>query len=188
MEKIRASLESVRRQVNREVAAGPLRDGLPSDTRVVIASFHQADAGRRFQEALLRAGIMSEGKFHRNGAEVSVDYSDCDRAAELLERHLAKFPDRPVTSWRREFDYTLFASLLGSTVGIIAVFGEIEGPRQAVVILVFALFGAVSGYCCDRPRNRYRRTGSLQFGIGDVLGLMALIALGFFIWRLLLGR
>ena len=97
-DRIRSALESVRRGVDRKVTAGPYRDGLPADTRVVIASFHQQDAGRRFQEVLLRAGIMSEGKFHRRGAEISVDYSDCDRAAELLARHLTEFPDLPADS------------------------------------------------------------------------------------------
>jgi hypothetical protein len=187
-DRIRAALESVRRDVDHEVAAGPYREGLDGDTRFVVAAFHQPEAARRFQEVLLRAGIMSEGAFHRNGAEISIDYSDCQRAAELLERHLAEFPDRPVHSLRREFDYTIFGALLGCTFGLTLAWGEMEGPRLALVLLVFTLFGATSGFFFDGPRNRYRHTGSLQFGVGDLLALMSVIALGFFIWRLLWGR
>jgi hypothetical protein len=187
-DKIRSALESVRQDVNRKEAAGPFRDGIPADTRIVIASFHQPEAGHRFQEVLLQSGIMSAGKFHRDRAEISVDYSDCDQAAELLKRHLERFPDLPAESWRRDFDFAIFGSLMGATFGVVAVFGEFSGPRSIMVVLVFTLFGAVSGYCCDRPRNRYRRTGHFQFGIGDVLGLISVVGLAFFIWRLLLGR
>jgi hypothetical protein len=186
--KIRAALESLRQGADRTVETGPFHEGLPADTRVVIASFHQAEGGRRYQERLLQAGIMSSGRFHRTGAEISVDKSDCDRAAELLQRHLQEYPDRASESWRRDFDYTILGSLVTATFGLIVLYGEIEGLRDAVVLLAFTLLGAVSGYCCDQPRNRYRRTGSWQFGLGDVLGLMAIIAVAFLIWRLLAGR
>src|SRR5690606_9884387 len=121
---------------------------------------------------------MSEGKFHRTGAEISVDYSECDRAAELRDEYLMKFPDRPLESSRRDFDFAIFGSLLGSTFGVILSYGEMSAPHVVFVVLTFALFGGVSGYCLDCPRNRYRRTGNLQFGIGDIIGLMAVIALG----------
>ena len=58
-DKIRSALEAVRQGVDRQVAAGPYRDGLAADARVVIAAFHQPEAARQFQDVLLRAGVMS---------------------------------------------------------------------------------------------------------------------------------
>lgn len=187
-DRIRSRLDSVQRDVGKKHTPGPLRDGLAPDARVVIASFFTAEAGRRYQQVLLQAGIMSQGTFHRRGAEISVDNSDCERAAELLKQHQLQFPDRPSRDYRRDFDFTIFGTVMGATFGAILLVGEFHGPREVTALVIFTLFGALTGSFLDRPRNRYRRTGQLQFGIGDMLVLTAIIALFFVLWRLLGGR
>ena len=188
VDSIRARLESVQREAGQQVQPGPDRDGVSPDTRLVIAAFHTADAGRRFQELLLRKGIMSQAVLHRSGAEISVDKSDCQRAAELLAEHQKKHPDLAPKTFRRDFDFTIFGTLLGATFGAILLVGELREPRQWLVLIGFALLGAISGHFVDRPRNRYRQTGRMQFGIGEVLLLTTVIALGIVLLRLLFGR
>ena len=186
-DRIRARLESVQREAGQQVQPGPDRDGLSPDTRVVIAAFHTADGGRRFQELLLREGIMSQAVLHRDGAEISVDHSDCQRTAELLEKHLKQYPDLAPKTFRRDFDFTIFGTLLGATFGAILLVGELRELRQLLVLFGFALLGAISGHFVDRPRNRYRQTGRMQFGIGELLLLTTVIALGIVLVRLLSG-
>jgi hypothetical protein len=187
-ERIRAALESVQENVGKENEPGPYRDGLTPEARLVIASFHDPEGCRRFQQALLQAGIMSQANIQRTVSEVIVDYSDHDRASELLIRHLEAFPDRPPRTFRRDFDCTIFGIVIGGAFGLIYLAGELREPKDLVVALIFTLLGAITGGLLDRPRNRYRRTGQLQFGLGDVMVLMAVIALGITLRYLLMGR
>ena len=166
----------------------PYEGGLAAEEPLLIASFRDHECCRCFQEALLRAGIMSQAKVHRTGAEVLVDYSDRDQAAAVLERHLAEFPDLPRADYRRDFDFTIFGTVLGATFGTILMFAEFRDVQSLAIFTIFTLFGAITGSFLDRPRNRYRRTGQIQFGPGDLLVLTAVVALGIALWKLLNGR
>jgi hypothetical protein len=187
-QRIRETLEAVKRDPAQQVDRGPHRDGLADDELLVIASFRDHECCRRYQEALLRAGIMSRAKVHRTGAEILVDYSDHERAADLLEAHLARFADQPRETWRRDFDFTIFGSVLGATFGLILMAVEFRDVQSLAILLTFALFGAIIGVLLDRPRNCYRRTGQIQFGLGDILVLMSLVALAIVLWQLLTGK
>jgi hypothetical protein len=187
-ERIRATLESVHGNVGKENQPGPYREGLTPEATLVIASFHDPDACRRFQNVLLQAGIMSQAKIQRTCSEVIVDFSDHERASQLLDRHLAEFPDRPPRTFRRDFDCTIFGTVIGGAFGAILLAGDFREPKDALVALIFTVFGAITGSFLDRPRNRYRRTGQLQFGLGDVMVLMAVIGLGITLRFLLMGR
>ncbi len=187
-ERIRRALESVQREVGKENEPGPFREGLTPDAPLVIASFYDPEACRRFQHVLLQAGIMSQANVQRTCSEVIVDFSDHQRAAELLDRHLAEFPDRPPRTFRRDFDCTIFGTVIGGAFGLILLFGDFREAKDLLVALIFIAFGAVTGSLLDRPRNRYRRTGQLQFGLGDIMVLMAVIGMGLALRALLLGR
>lgn len=185
-ERIRAALESVRREEPPQI--GPHEGGLAPEEPLLVASFRDHQCCRRYQEALLRAGIMSQAKVHRTGAEILVDYSDRDKAADVLEKHLAEFPDLPRADYRRDFDFAIFGTVLGGTFGVILMAAEFRDVQSLAILLIFTLFGAITGNFLDRPRNRYRRTGQIQFGLGDVLVLTAIVALGIALWKLLTGR
>jgi hypothetical protein len=174
--------------VGKENVAGPYREGLPPDAPLVVASFYDPDSCRRFQQKLLAAGIMSQSRIERTCSEVIVDCSDRERAAELLQWHLVEFPDTPPATFRRDFDCTIFGGVLGATFGAILLVGDFREPKDLFVALTFTLFGAITGSFLDRPRNRYRNTGELQFGLGDLMVLMAVIAMGIVLWQLLTGR
>jgi hypothetical protein len=185
-DRIRAALESVRRA--EQPASGPYRNGLAPEEPLLVASFRDHECCRRYQEALLREGIMSQARTHRTGAEVLVDYSDRRRAAEVLDEHLAAFPDRPRETWRRDFDFAIFGTVLGATFGTILMAAEFRDLRSVVICVIFTLLGAVTGNFLDRPRNRYRQTGQIQFGLGDLLVLTAIVGLATALWKLLTGR
>jgi hypothetical protein len=185
VERIRAALESVHRD-QPATEPGPYRAGFAPDEPIVIAAFHDRDCARAFQDALLEAGIVSKSRFHRTGAEVLVDHSDGQRASELLAKHLQRFPDRRRQGHRRDFDFAIFGSVLGLTCGAILL--EFRRPGDFLALTIMTLFGTILGSLLDRPRNRYRRTGQLQFGLGDVLLLTAVIGLAIALWRLLEGR
>src|SRR5688572_29547631 len=112
-ERIRTALESVRREAGEQVDAGPHKDGLAAEATLVIASLRDHECARRYQELLLREGIMSQAKVHRMYVEVLVDYSDHLRAGDLLDAHLVAFPDRVRETWRRDYDFTIFGTVLG---------------------------------------------------------------------------
>jgi hypothetical protein len=184
-ERIRAALESVRR--DEQPAAGPYKHGLAAEEPLLIATFRDHECCRRYQEALLRSGVMSQVRKHRTGAEVLVDYSDRDKAYDVLKTHLAEFPDLPRADYRRDFDFTIFGTVLGATFGAILLLAEFRDVQSLVILLLFTVLGAVTGSFLDRPRNRYRRTGQIQFGLGDVLVLTAIVALGLVLWEILHG-
>ena len=167
--------------------AGPYRDGLGEDEPLVIASFRDHECCRRYQEAPLRAASCPGPKCIAP-ARRSSSITAIASAADLLEAHLAQFADQPRETWRRDFDFTIFGVVLGATFGAILMAVEFRDVRSLAILLNFTLLGAITGAFLDRPRNRYRRTGQIQFGLGDILVLTAIVALGIVLWQLLTGR
>lgn len=184
-DRIRAMLESVRREAGRKESVGPMREGLRDDEPLVIASFRDRECCRRFQETLLAAGVMSQARISRTCAEILVDRGDSQQAIELLDRHLREFPDLPPQTSRRDYDFTILGAVIGAVFGLIILVADFRTLRDVALLTAFTLLGALTGSFLDRPRNCYRATGQIQFGLGDILVLMALVALSIVLFGLL---
>jgi hypothetical protein len=183
-ERIRASLESVHAQAGPAHAAGPAAGGMQPLDRLDIAAFYDTDVAAAFQKCLLEEGIVSSSESSRGQVRVAVDLADRRRATELLEAHLRDMPDRPPRGPRRSIDYALFGGLFGATAGTLLMVADFRGLRDLVTLGVFCIFGGLAGHSLDRVRDRYRKSGRVQIGLGDLLMLIALPALAVFLWQM----
>jgi hypothetical protein len=184
-ERIRATLETVRRAEGPGTSSGPLQGGLRAEDRLEIAAFFDADVARRFQQRLLEGGIMSSIVARRKETRVSVDYADRQRAGDLLEVHRRECPDVRPSGHRRDYDFALFGGALGATLGLIGLYGEVDAWQDALTLGGFTLLGALVGNLIDWLRIMYRRSGRLQFGVREFLIVVVLPALAVVLWRLL---
>lgn len=190
VEKIRSALQSIQRQSPSAAATGPLAEGLKPEDRLVIASFHDAEVRKRFQDLLLARGIGSSWRRRDRQDQVLVDMSDREQAARLLDEHLTAWPDRPQARGRRVIDFILLGAVLGATISVVFVADRSFARSQArwgliaVSVLAFTVYGAMVGGLLGAIKERLKQHGRLQFTILDLLLLAALGALAAFAWRL----
>lgn len=192
-DRIRSTLAAIHEQAPSGSTVGPLADGLKPDDSLVIATFHDRDVRRRFQELLMAHGIAST--IGRSGGrdEVLVDAVDRERAARLLDEHLLADPDRLEARGRRVVDFVLFGAAIGATISVCFVVDrnlarmKAELGHLVAVVIAFAIYGGLVGGLLGAIKERLATQGCLQFTILDLLLLSALTALAALAWRTRLG-
>lgn len=188
-ERIRAALESVHEHRGAAPQPGPLKSGLRPEDMVVVESFRDPANGRKFQQRLLQAGIMSNGERRQGRLEVLVDVDDLRRAAAVLAEHAKAYPDRERSDARRIFDFALLFSALATTIAFCGVAGNCIVVRQLptignlALLLGFMVYGAVLGALLGGLNNPLRREGRAQFGIRDLMLLAALVGMAMILQR-----
>lgn len=192
-ERIRSALASIHEQAPSAATVGPLSGGLKPDDSLVIASFHDRDVRRRFQELLMANGIASSLERRDGRDQVLVDAADRKQAASLLDEHLLAYPDRVEARGRRIVDFILFGASIGATVSVCFVAERSMARLMAglghlvAVTVAFAIYGAIVGGLLGAMKERLVRHGRLQFTILDLLLLSALAALAALAWGTRLG-
>lgn len=187
---IREKLAAIHAQAPSVAPSGPLAGGLPPEDRLIIASFHDREVRRRFQELLVSHGIGSAWRRRQGRDEVLVDAGDRAAAARLREEHARADPDRIEARGRRVIDFALLGAVLGATISTAFVAERTFARNQArwalIVIsaLAFSTYGAIVGGLLGALKERYSQRGRLQFTILDLLLLSALVALASLVWRL----
>jgi hypothetical protein len=189
IEKIRSKLDAIRQQAPSSATAGPLKEGLKPEDRLVIATFYNREGRERFQDALLAKGISSTWQHRDRQDQVLIDMSDRAEAARLLDEQLAAFPDRPHAPGRRVIDFMLLGAALGATVGTVFVAeSSVARSRERLNLLVLsamagAVYGAMVGGLVGSVKQRLTDRGRMQFTILDLFLMAALVALAALAWR-----
>lgn len=183
-------MEAVHENRGPSVPAGPRPGGMQPGDPVVVASFHDPVVGRKFQERLLREGLMSEFEWAQGRLQVLVDAAERAPAAALLDEVLAEFPDRRRTLRARIFDYAFFFAAIGATISSVGVVGNGPGKfdlfrvKGMLIVAGFTVYSAVIGALVGDLRFRLFHGGSAsQFGIRDLMLLTALVALVLVLWN-----
>lgn len=192
-DRIRSALAAIHEQAPSGSTVGPLADGLKPDDSLVIATFHDRDVRRRFQELLMAHGIASTISRSGGRSEVLVDAVDRERAARLLDEHLLADPDRIEARGRRVVDFVLFGAAIGATISVCFLADrnlarmKAELGHLVAVAIAFAIYGGLVGGLLGAIKERLATQGRLQFTILDLLLLSALTALAALAWRTRLG-
>ena len=189
-ERIRAALQAVHENRGPSAPVGPRPGGMQPGDSVAVASFYDPVVGRKFQERLLRDGLMSKGEWVRGRFQVLVDAAERGQAVTLLAEVLAEFPDRHRTLRARIFDYAFFFAAIGATISSVGVVGNGPGKfdlfrvKSMLIVAGFTLYSAVIGALVGDLRFRLLRGGTAsQFGIRDLMLLTALVALVLVLWH-----
>lgn len=188
-DQIRGALQRLRQQrgqsrdSSEESNAGPFRDGLAAEDRLVIASFHQQANARAFQAELHRAGLMSTLRSNARKHAVLVDFEDHHRASELYRQFARAHADlRPAVAMRH--DWLIFAMLIGASVAGAFAMGA-TGIHRLTGPLAIVVFSALLGHLGDRVRMRHRESGTLRFSTGDFIVLATLPGLMYYLFYLI---
>ena len=156
--------------------AGPAGQGLDESATLIIASFHDHDLARHFQNALRYEGILSEIKIAKRMAQVYIDASDREEAGRIFDLHRARFPDRRQLALRFRHDYAIFLTLIVGVLGVTFLSGQLDGVEDYFVIAAFAVSGGLTGHLIDSLRYQFRRTGKFRMGLREFLVLISLPA------------
>ncbi len=105
-----------------------------------------------------------------------VSYRDHALAHEILARFGSENPDRPFTGIRRDYDFLIFGSAIGASIGLIVVV-----VAQQLQMLMFAtgmaLLGAMFGHLLDRIRGNSGPGGRFRITMYEWLLGVAVLAL-----------
>jgi len=194
---IRDKLDSLHQHRGEAPAAGPQLAGMQADDQLVIASFYNREVARGYMERLAAAGIFTaklRTGFRQD--KVLVDCGDRQRAAELLEIHLAGTPDRMTARYRRSVDFLLLGAVLGATIGSIGIASEsmkghtLATGRGLLTTFGFMVYGGMLGLFLGNVDDKSRAAGRFQFSLRDLFLATTLLALLFlsqrvvlFLWR-----
>ncbi|MCA9247115.1 MAG: hypothetical protein KDA42_08375 [Planctomycetales bacterium] len=181
-------------QAQRDVAAGPFREGLPADHRVSVAAFDNPRIAARFQNVLLKEGISSHLESSGGEHTVFVDAGDCSAAAELLKQRARQYPTRSLTPQPRGSNGLRAGTLFGVCVGVgcalavrLLLLADVEDVVQ-LGLVIWGLCAAVGAWLDRRPRDPVagRTLGLLDLLLGlatFILGLGLLASLFGLAWR-----
>jgi hypothetical protein len=123
---------------------------------------------------LSQSGIFSKVISERSGANVVVDKEDHLKATEIYRRNRDSFPNRYPYKRGRRFDYLIFGTAIGLTVGAIIFLGVWQKPNAVAILVTFIGIGATLGHLLDRIFMGYARTGKLRVGVWEILIAMAI--------------
>jgi hypothetical protein len=94
-DRIRATLDTIHARNQGGMPAGPLRDGLPDDCPVVLASFRRREMGAYFCRHLRHQGIDCDYRSYRGTATVFVARGNLERAHETLAGYVERMKRGP---------------------------------------------------------------------------------------------
>jgi len=189
---IREKLARVHDLAERPAEVGPYAAGLKGTDRFPVATFYDAACAAAYQERLLKAGIHSAGERRLRRSAVLVDVEDRRRAVEILQAHLAQFPDR-VRRPGRGLEATLFLTLVGLMSLIVVLVADDQVDERGALTAAtvwrslritggFTLHLAFVGLLIDMIRSGKLDFGRSQFNLIFVLWLTAAVALMIY-WR-----
>ena len=174
VDSIRASLKSIHQTAKVSVHSGPHRHGLAKDYPITIATFYEQAMARSLQQLLSQSGVFSKVVTVRGGVNVVVDKEDHPRATEIYNENHDDFPNRYPSKEARRFDFLIFGTAIGLTVGAIIFLGVWGKPMAVAILFTFVGIGAISGHLLDRFRMGFVRSGKLVLGVWEILVAMAI--------------
>ena len=133
---------------------GPRAAGPDEGDQIVLTSFHNRRACRRFQLALAEAQVTSSTRRQGMKTAVAVRFADRQVAHRVLAQHRKQVRDLRPRGIRRDFDLAFFGGLLAATIGVVSLtYSPHLVPRMAIWA-GFVASGIFVGHLLDRLRLR----------------------------------
>ena len=154
-------------------------EGLQDRDLLLLSRLHNPMCCMRLRAKLERAGIGSVTK--NKGTEISVFVRSENRqqAFDILESHLAQFPDTRPQKVARAYDMLLLCLLCGSLGGLLV--GATASPMYGIAFFVTAT--ALGLVATHMMRARAWR-GRVTFSVIELLVLTGFAAIIITVWRL----
>ena len=153
--------------------------GLQDKDLLLLSRLRDPRCCARLRSKLDRAGIGSVTK--TKGTEISVFIRTTNRheAFDILESHLAQFPDSRPPKVARAYDMLLLCLLCGSLVGLLV--GASTSPMYGVAFFVTA---AALGLVATHMLRARAWHGRVTFSVVELLVLISFAAIILTVWRL----
>ena len=181
-DKIRDSLEKMRRTVEIESETGPLTDKSVAEHPILVATFYDRQLASKFREHLLEHKLFCDHQIKRGRVCISVDRGDSEVAAKLATEFRKLNPDRVPKNVAARFDFLIFGPIIAGALAVCFTAGS-RGIQIVPFVFWSAVVGGLLGNLADRMRFRQRnKLGALSIGLWEFFVLTLVFAILFLLW------